>query len=172
MKRCRRIIFNGMTVVSLLSALLVLIATTTVLWVGSYPLQRIGQLGDFEWVAYRGWFIVDHATLAQRVAWALRQRVPPMSSMNLTWRPERSVAWMHAKPPLTWTPAGQSIQIHFGLMLAIELVLPASWVSVRVWRHRLSDQKEFGLCKNCGYDLRATPDRCPECETVAETVKV
>lgn len=46
--------------------------------------------------------------------------------------------------------------------ILLTLILPA--VRYRMWRH---DQqlKRKGLCKICGYDLRASPDRCPECGT-------
>jgi hypothetical protein len=51
---------------------------------------------------------------------------------------------------------------HWLLSLMLS-ALPAFW-GIRAVRHR----EKSGCCPSCGYDLRATPERCPECGTVPE----
>ena len=45
----------------------------------------------------------------------------------------------------------------------LTLLPPLLWLRRRRQAKRWSDAN---LCRTCGYDLRATPDRCPECGAV------
>jgi hypothetical protein len=49
------------------------------------------------------------------------------------------------------------------LIALITGIFPAFRIIARLRRRRGSS---LGACATCGYDLRATPDRCPECGTI------
>ena len=54
--------------------------------------------------------------------------------------------------------------------LSIPLWMPIALFGFLFWRsfvplHRRRKRKKLGLCLKCGYDLRASKERCPECGT-------
>jgi hypothetical protein len=65
-------------------------------------------------------------------------------------------------PPAIYVTDGFTISHKW--LVVWTAILPLMWIAGSVGR-RQENRWRAGLCAACGYDLRATPDRCPECGT-------
>lgn len=140
-------------------------------WVGyggesrSWMVASIGSSGlyTFWWdasVTAEGWY----AGSEQRVRPYFE--APPVDVMN----------WLGLSFELGRTSRGKTslfggnrsyvalIVPHWMLAIAAS-VLPGVWMFKRMRARR----RIAGRCSNCGYDLRATPERCPECGVAADS---
>jgi hypothetical protein len=61
-------------------------------------------------------------------------------------------------------PARRRVQIPYAFVALCSVALPLGIAGSYVWcAQRARSLRRTGHCPTCGYDLRATPDRCPEC---------
>jgi hypothetical protein len=62
-------------------------------------------------------------------------------------------------------PTGVTHFMYVGIPVWFLLALVAGGLLPWYWAY--GSRVRDGFCVRCGYDLRATPDRCPECGTIA-----
>jgi hypothetical protein len=101
-----------------------------------------------------------HVILAQKAA---AQGYPTSLTRGLTKYPPRP---KYLQPRVSDTGLYWEVSVPLWLPLLFAAALPL-WVAGRTFTRRR--RRDAGLCPACGYDLRASPSRCPECGRVQET---
>jgi predicted Zn-ribbon and HTH transcriptional regulator len=143
-------------------------------WSGPTGSDLVGDYYTIYSISGKIFFISEKVTDPSRRPWV------PLLVAGRPWVPPPASDWNKLgfwnsteRDPPAQVP--QSVRRFIGvpdwLVLAAAGVLPAlAYVSAsRRWRKRY--RLLHGLCAKCGYDLRATPDRCPECGTVVDKPK-
>jgi len=176
MRRVWRIFLNGLTVLSLL-----LLLATAALWVRSYwrmdfvrchpPAPPDAERFCAHFVSGRGGGLVAWGHWAPRYA-------EDFGPARWHWQ---TVGVSPTRYAGGWTGGGWGFghdshrdpeyryrMFVFPLWLPATLfvLFPATRLVLAVRRRR---RVREGHCRKCGYDLRATPERCPECGAVRTT---
>jgi hypothetical protein len=121
------------------------------------------QYGQFSWQLGRLW-----------VHWSTSFRPIPASA-SARFLVRRHFAYVvfvktdmvvpGASGPVSTGYVTADLYVPFWELATVFAVIPLAWTIRRFLRRRPTP----GLCRVCGYDLRATPDRCPECGLLATT---
>jgi hypothetical protein len=90
----------------------------------------------------------------------VRYDFPSRNAMTMPPRPHSDSPGSYAMTLNQGMRGWHLIIPDFAMLLAFA-VMPTIW-----YRRYLQNRFPAGFCSACGYDLRATPDRCPECGTI------
>ena len=158
----KRLLLNLAALVSVL-----LCIASIAIWVRSH--------GQWDMLAYEGGNVQATLTsLDGRVQFFRRSGFPRAEpEWDFHSRPNPSGWMIDSMPGRRWyqwlgfdfrsTPSGVVprdliVMLPYWFLTLVTAAGPVGWMVRRV-RHRPMP----GRCSRCGYDLRATPDRCPEC---------
>src|SRR5207237_336728 len=64
-------------------------------------------------------------------------------------------------------PRATFVQVPYWAVVVASTLLPAAWFVRHRGFARRRRRADAGQCLTCGYDLRQTPQRCPECGAAA-----
>lgn len=156
--------FNALVALSL-----ALFVATCVMWARSYWQSdqwswrtRTGRAGvdSLRGRVIVGRVIVTPAVLANIPRWRIVQSIPADAAEATSLKPGWSFATFQAARSITTGLTAEDVRIPYWFLAMLACVLPAWW-----WRRRLQEERIRlrGCCPVCGYDLRASPERCPEC---------
>ncbi len=149
---------------------LVLSIAIAALWVRSY--WRCDRLVCFAASNPFGPFAYDKLSIAvARGSWMLvYQPSAPTGDLQVQYRsePPSAYAGAHWQGPSLWNRIGffmrwdadRVVISPLWFVLLLTGLMPAMTLLLR---RRAARCHRHGWCATCGYDLRGTPDRCPEC---------
>jgi hypothetical protein len=93
----------------------------------------------------------------------LASGVTGMSGRAITRTPFFAVFAADVYPDASTVLRGRFAYVPYRVLAVLSAVPFALAVRGVVRRRRLRHRQEHALCLRCGYDLRASPERCPEC---------
>jgi hypothetical protein len=167
----KRLFLNTLTVLSL-----VLLAAVAVLWVRSH---RAGDDIGYSGGAHRYYIRTAGGEMSLELMRYDSERFPSKFAWDI--HPERNGPLYGIRRDTIGRRLGfyagtAQIASAAGIIGAVRTWMVPMWFPVAVtalvpalhipaaWRSRRRRQRsQRRLCPACGYDLRATPDRCPEC---------